>query len=323
MATARKRQISLTDTKYYHCVSRCVRRAFLCGEDKLTGKSYEHRRGWVEQKLLLLAKAFCIDVCAYAVMSNHNHIILYVDDKKAQRLSDKAIVARWHKLHKGNWLTHKFINGDPLNESERLMLSMQISQFRERLMSISWFMRVLNEDIARRANKEDDCTGRFWEGRFKSQPLLDEAALAACMAYADLNPIRANIASTPETSDYTSIKQRIDCAKKGKQPKTLLRFAGNPRKHRPKGLPFEFKYYLELVELTGQCMRPDKSGHISEAQPILARLNIEPKNWIKLTTQFSRVFHGAVGRPQAITAYCDTLQKKRRTNLVNCIRLLA
>ena len=204
-----------------------------------------------------------------------------------------------------------------------MILNEHVAKYRERLADISWFMRVLNEDIARRANKEDNCTGRFWEGRFKSQALLDEAALVACLAYVDLNPIRANIAATPETSDYTSIKKRIDHAKLGKQSKSLLRFAGSPRKHMPKGLPFELKSYIELVELTGQCILADKRGHIFESQPILTRLNIEPENWIKLTTQFSRVFHGAVGRERKITAYCETLQKRRRANLTNCERLLA
>ncbi len=183
-------------------------------------------------------------------------------------------------------------------------------------------MRVLNEDIARRANKEDGCTGRFWEGRFKSQALLDEAALAACMAYVDLNPIRAKIADTPETSDYTSIKKRIEHARRGEQPQSLLCFAGNPRKSRPKGLPFELDYYIELVELTGRCIRPDKRGHISDTRPILARLQIAPENWLKLTTQFTTVFRGAVGRQQAMTKYCANLEKKRRANLTNCERLL-
>ncbi|TMN60152.1 transposase, partial [Pseudoalteromonas piscicida] len=155
------------------------------------------------------------------------------------------------------------------------MLDELIDKYRGRLADISWFMRVLNEDIARRANKEDNCTGRFWEGRFKSQALLDEAALAACLAYVDLNPVRAKIAATPETSDYTSIKKRIDHAKLGKQPKSLLRFAGSPRQHMPKGLPFELKSYIELVELTGLCIRADKRGYINEAQSILTRLNID------------------------------------------------
>ena len=323
MATARKRQVSLSDTKYYHCISRCVRRAFLCGEDKFSGKSYEHRRDWVEEMLMVLGSVFCIDVCAYAVMSNHTHIVLYVDDKQAMRLSDKDVVIRWHKLFKGNWITQKCANGEPFSGSEQLMLDEYIAKYRQRLADISWFMRVLNENIARRANKEDHCTGRFWEGRFKSQALLDEAALAACLVYVDLNPIRAKAAATPETSDFTSIKKRIDYAKQGKQPKSLLPFAGSTRQHIPKGLPFELKSYLELVEITGKSIRVDKPGFINEAQSILSRLNLEPENWIKLTTQFSRVFYGAVGREPALTAYYETLQKRRRANLTNCQRLLA
>lgn len=219
MATARKTQVSLIDTKYYHCISRCVRRAFLCGKDHFTGKSYEHRRQWVEDKLLELASVFCIDVCAFAVMSNHTHVVLHVDDKKAQRLHDKAVIIRWHKLFKGTLLTQQYLKGEKLNKAQQSLLNRTITQYRTRLADISWFMRVLNEDIARKANKEDNCTGRFWEGRFKSQALLDEAALAACMAYVDLNPIRAKMADTPEVSTHTSIKQRIDAATQGKQPK--------------------------------------------------------------------------------------------------------
>jgi REP element-mobilizing transposase RayT len=325
MAIARKRQISLVDTKYYHCISRCVRRAYLCGEDHFSGQSYEHRRGWVEDKLLALAKVFCIDVCAYAVMSNHTHLVLYVDDKKAKRLSDKAIIQRWHKLCKGTVLTNKYLQGELLSKAEQLFLAATITDYRERLANISWFMRLLNEDIARRANKEDNCTGRFWEGRFKSQALLDEAALIACMAYVDLNPIRAKAATTPEDSAYTSVKIRLETATRGKrQPKQLLRFSGKPKKHMAKGLPFELTSYLELVELTGRCMRKDKKGHIkNNTLPLLTRVNISLENWLTLTSQFSRVFHGAVGRPASHEGYCEHLQRKRRANVSNCEKLLA
>jgi len=185
-------------------------------------------------------------------------------------------------------------------------------------------MRLLNEDIARRANKEDNCTGRFWEGRFKSQALLDEAALAACMAYVDLNPIRAKMANTPEESDRTSVQKRLTCAAEGKQPQQLLRFAGMPRQIMPKGLPFELKSYLELVELTGRCIREDKRGYIESTYlPLLERVNISPENWLKLTTQFTHVFHGAVGRPASQEGYCENLNRKRRANISNCKKLLA
>ncbi|MBB1344093.1 transposase [Pseudoalteromonas sp. SG43-7] len=324
MAIARKRQISLADTKYYHCISRCVRRAYLCGEDRFTGQSYEHRRCWVEEKLLALSNVFCIDVCAYAVMSNHTHLVLYADDKKAKRLNDKAIIIRWHKLCKGTMLTNKYVQGGKLTKAECFFLNETVDEYRERLSSISWFMRLLNEDIARRANKEDGCTGRFWEGRFKSQALLDEAALAACMAYVDLNPIRAKIAHTPETSDYTSVQKRIESATDGKQPIQLLRFAGMPRQHMAKGLPFELKSYLELVELTGRCIREDKRGYIDNTHSrLLERVNISADNWLKLTSHFTRVFHGAVGRPTSQEGYCEHLNRKRRANVRNCEKLLA
>jgi hypothetical protein len=185
-------------------------------------------------------------------------------------------------------------------------------------------MRLLNQGIAIQANQEDNCTGHFWEGRFKSQALLDEAALAACMAYVDLNPVRANIANTPERSDYTSVKQRVISANKSTQPNNLRPFIGNPRKNMTKGLPFELKDYLELIELTGRCIREDKAGYIEENQPaLLTRLSISPENWLTLTKDFRKLFHGAVGHSDELTKYCENQGLKRRTNVTCCDKLLA
>ncbi|WP_095532905.1 transposase, partial [Vibrio palustris] len=313
MPKSRSQQISLVDTPYYHCVSRCVRRAFLCGDDAVTGQNYEHRRGWVEKRLLFLTQVFAIQVCAYSVMSNHTHVVLFIDEEAAKHWSTMDIVTRWHQLHKGTLITQQYVQNGAVPEHLQPLLDATIETYRQRLIDISWFMRELNESIARQANQEDNCTGRFWEGRFKSQALLDEAALIACMAYVDLNPIRAKIDHTPETSHYTSIKQRIAAALHPEQPHNLLPFIGNPRQHQPKGLPFQLADYIELVDLTGRILRDDKRGHIDVSlTPILQRLNIPSDNWLIITSEFEQHTHIAVGKENNLTRYYQHCDYQRR-----------
>ena len=323
MARPRQTIVSLDDTPYYHCCSRVVRKAFLCGIDNSTGENFEHRREWVDSRILELATIFAIDICAYAVMSNHLHVVVKVDADKVKHWSDKDVLVQWHKGFKGTLLTKKFVEGEDLNEFELNTVNDCITQYRQRLVDISWFMRSLSEPIARMANKEDKCTGRFWEGRFKSQALLDEAAVLSCMAYVDLNPIRAQIATTPETSDYTSIQRRINSAIKGEQPIALLPFVGNERVNMPNGLIFSVKDYIVLVEDTGRIIREDKRGAISSSsQAILNRLNIPADNWLKITIEFGVLFKGAVGALPALTEYCEHLERKRRQGASNCQRWL-
>ncbi len=253
MPRPRKCLISLNDTPYYHCISRCVRKAFLCGKDPLSGKSFEHRRHWVEQRILFLGSVFSIKVCAYAVMSNHTHLVLFVDEPGAHNWTDIEVLKRWHRLHKGTLLTRSYVD-----ETKRKMLTIEeinsvqatIKVYRHRLFDISWFMRLLNEYIARKANKEEGCTGRFWEGRFKSQALLDEASLLACMAYVDLNPVRANMAKQPESSAYTSIKKRLNAIKHKAQPRQLCHFRKTPDASGCSGLPFSLTDYVSLIRFT-------------------------------------------------------------------------
>ncbi|MET0001822.1 MAG: transposase, partial [Candidatus Thiodiazotropha lotti] len=284
MPKPRKAQVSLETTPYYHCVSRCVRRAFLCGVDSHTGKSFEHRRQWIVDRMKQLAEIFAIDVCAYAVMSNHYHVILHVDAEIAAGWSQQAIIERWERLFTLPVLVQRYRAMEALSKAERDVISELVTKWRKRLHDISWFMRCLNEPIARQANQEDGCTGRYWEGRYKSQALLDEKALAACMAYVDLNPVRAGMAKTPEQSECTSIAERTNKLKQSRNqanraitPAGLLPFAGNLHKNRPKGLPFRLKDYLELVDWTGRAILEYKRGHIPDNQPpILERLQIDP-----------------------------------------------
>jgi REP element-mobilizing transposase RayT len=324
MPCPRRTQISIEDTPFYSCCSRVVRRAYLCGNDTHSGKNFDHRRGWIESRLYELEAVFAIDVAAFAVMSNHLHVVLRIDIETANCWTDREVLEQWHKLFNGDEITQKFVKGDVVEAHEVLRLKHAIATYRSRLCDISWFMRCLNEPIARQANQEDNCTGRFWEGRFKSQALLDEVAVLACMAYVDLNPIRAKMADTPEQSDHTSIQLRIRAALKGEQPKSLLPFIGNERQHQPKGIAFSLQDYLELVDDTGRIIRNDKRGAISaNSAKLLTRLNIPQDNWIKLTTEFGKLFHGPVGTLQELTRYCEHLEKRRRHFASCCQHLKA
>ncbi len=328
MPKPRKAQVSLDSTPYYHCVSRCVRRAFLCDSDIHSGRDYEHRRGWIEQRMLELASIFSIDLCAYAVMTNHYHVVLHIDREQALSWRDSEVAIRWRRLFTGHPLVGQFLDGLELSQAEQALVLGLIDIWRERLMDISWFMRCLNESMARQANQEDGCSGRFWEGRFKSQALLDENALAACLAYVDLNPIRAQIAKNPEESDYTSVQQRINSLlsspnNQASQPKGLMPFAGNPHKDMPKALPFKIDDYLDLVDWTGRILREDKRGNIpTDYPPILERLQINPRHWLYMAKNFESSFKGLVGTAFRLKAACVKLGYKRAPNINMCQKLL-
>jgi len=330
MPIPRSQQISLESTPYYHCISRCVRRAFLCGDDPVTGNSYEHRRGWVEDRLLFLTSVYAIDVCAYAIMSNHVHVVLHIHQKKAKSWTTKEVLERWHKLHKGTLFTQQYMKDEVQPAFALALVDASAETFRNRLMDISWFMKELNESIARQANFEDSCTGRFWEGRFKSQALLSESALVACMAYVDLNPVRAGIETTPETSAYTSIKKRVRYAKKdNQQPANLHPFLGHEKEQQTEessivGLPFRLTDYLELVDLTGRIIRDDKRGSIDiSLAPILQRIGLTSQQWLTTTTEFEKHFSSAVGNESDLTTFCVNTNRERRPKLSTCKRLLA
>lgn len=286
MTVPRSVQVSLAHTPYYHCMSRCVRRAFLCGKDRYTGKNYEHRRQWVEERLRQLAGIFAIDLVSYAVMSNHYHVVIRLSPDRAESWSDKEVVKRWGELFSvsENADTHR------------------PDLWRSRLRDISWYMRCINEPLARRANREDNCTGRFWEGRFRLQALLDESALLRCMAYVDLNPIRARKAKLPEASVHTSIKARIDG-----RDQHLMPFACMPTRN-SEALPMTFRDYLSLVDWTSRAIRPDKRRSIPlTLPPILDHFNVRGSDWLLEMRHYGRWYYRAVGSVVTLRSYCRHL----------------
>jgi len=168
MPRARKHLVSVSDTPYYHVTSRCVRRAFLCGTDRYSGRSYEHRRQWIEDRVRILSSLFSIELCAYAIMSNHYHLVVRLNPDEAATWSDDDVLEHWTALFRGPLLVQRHRAGEPLSAAELDTLRSIIAVYRRRLSSLSWFMKCLNEPIARKANREDGCTGHFWEARFHS-----------------------------------------------------------------------------------------------------------------------------------------------------------
>ena len=276
----RRDLLDQTDVGVYHCINRCVRRAFLCGHDAVTGNDYDYRKEYIRRRLEFLAGVFGLDILSYTVMSNHLHVILRNRPDVVSGWSDDEVARRWWEL----FPTRRNPDGSMAepNEIELQMITSdpeKLAERRRRLSNVSWFMRCLCEPIARLANKEDECTGRFWEGRFKCQRLLDESALLACSVYVDLNPVRAKIAATPETSDYTSAQDRIRGEQQRQQthPASSSESRSNPTKdkqgkRRASRSAAEPDGWLSPVELAKELPVPEKAkSPAGTAKPRAAR----------------------------------------------------
>jgi REP element-mobilizing transposase RayT len=287
----------------YHCVSRCVRRAYLCGEDALTGRSFAHRKRWVEERILELGNLFAVAVHAYAVMSNHVHVVIELNPDAAQGWSNREVARRWLSLFGAASGTV-----ETTLESRIEWLASQgerIETLRQRLGSLSWFMRCLNEPLARRANREDGCSGRFWEGRFKCQALLDERSVLACMVYVDLNPVRAGVAVRPEASRHTSLRRRSE---RGALTGELTPVAASIPGER---LPLTAADYLALVDWTGRMLHSGHKGVSAAPAPaILTRLGVRPAQWVCQVPATESGYWRVIGCAESITEQAQRLGRR-------------
>lgn len=310
MPTARSKIVDLSLTRYYHCISRCVRGAFLCGE------GLEHRKRWIESRLEKLASCFSVSVAGFTVMDNHLHVLVRLDPDLASGWSDEEVVRRWITVFPPRGIKWD----DPDNVQQWIAhystSRRKISAYRTRLSNLGWFMKCLKEPLARMANREDDCRGAFWEGRYQSIAILDDEALLATCAYIDLNPVAAGMARTPENSQYTSLRQRIrhfrqegklatlHSARQGSIPASrrignaeqnhwLIPFDDRrPHTHaRPsserEGMleKFTLGNYLLLVEYTGRMYRRGKARISTRLQQIFDRLETSFEFWTSQLTK--------------------------------------
>ncbi len=299
MTQPRSQLVDLDVTRYYHCISRCVRRAMLCGE------GFEHRKQWIEDRLELLTQNFALSVCGYAVMDNHLHVLVRLDPAVSQEWEADEIVRRWINVYPPRNVDLEDPGLVKAWVAQTAKDKKKVEQLRVRLRDLGWFMKALKEPLARLANKEDDCKGTFWESRYKSIAILDEEALLAICAYIDLNPVAAGLAATPETSRHTSVRQRVEHARASGKLESLKEaakgsIAGSKAvgrleeshwlcpldDRRAKGSTregmlenFSLGSYLLLVDYTSRLCRTGKARVSREVACIMDRLGTSAEYW--------------------------------------------
>jgi hypothetical protein len=299
MTIARAQLVDVSLARWYHCITRCVRRAFLLGEGD------DNRKEWLEKRLQELAEIFAVAVGGFSVMDNHLHLLVRLDPAVGQAWSDEEVVRRWGRLFPPRDKVRQPI---PVTEhwvQWRLKDAQWVATARGRLQSLSWFMKCLKEPLSRLANRQDGTRGTFFEGRFKSVAVCDEEALLAISVYIDLNPVAAKIATTPETSDYTSIKQRVEHVEaQGKTAELEAAEGGSVAGSRAAGgleealwlCPIEDRRgldstregmiqgfplgsYVKLVDYTGRLFRQRKASISAELAGIFERLGCSAQSW--------------------------------------------
>lgn len=306
MTIARSQLVTPGSDGCYHWVQRCVRRAFLCGIDDYTGRSFEHRKDWLVERLHLLGSCFAIAVHAYAVMSNHLHVVVQLTPASVAEWSDEDVATRWIRLFPPADAESSVV------ESKRQSLladPVRLGVIRSRLGDLSWFMRCLAEPIARRANREDGCKGRFWEGRYKCQLLCDERALIAAMAYVDLNPIRAGLCDRLERSMRTSACERI--AATHSAPELLSQPLQPVIGTLPNPLSLSTADYLQIVDWTGRVLVPGKCGVIAAPAPaLLSTIDRTPERWTMRVCGYGSGWMRVAGSAQDLIACAERIGQR-------------
>ncbi len=341
MAIARSRLIDVSVTRWYHCITRCVRRAFLLGE----GTS--DRREWLEKRIEELAQIFAVGVGGFSVLDNHLHLLLRIDPDVAAGWSDEEVVQRWGRLFPPRDSLRRILPVSADWIKQRLEDPQWVATMRERLQNIGWFMKCLKEPLARLANREDEAAGAFFESRYKSIGILDNEALLAVCAYIDLNPVAAGIAQAPEASDYTSIKQRAEHAgEQGRVDDLAAAHEGSvggsvaaagleeslwlcPIEDR-RGLDsgregmlagFSLGSYFLLVDYTGRIIRDGKAAISADLAGVFDRLGFSAAKWttrleaLRSGRLLGRFFAGSRAKLQELAR---RLRVRHLVNLAGC-----
>jgi hypothetical protein len=270
-----------------------------------------------------LAALFAIDIEFRAEMSNHLHIVLRTSPRAAQRLSAIEVARRWLMIAR---LAKCFT--DDLPEVDQKMIQSlaknkkRVAKLRRRLCKVSWFMGTLLENIARRANFEDDTTGKFWSARYGCRECTDSNSVLICGMYVDLNPILAGEANGPETAQYTSVFQRLQAASQPKNSKSradgwLAELSLRPERKADEQLacmsrtgrratdmgiiPVSLKDYVRLLKWTAEkIMSGERETIPRDLESVLDYLQVCPDAWVETVQDYEAMFCHAIGPPASL-----------------------
>lgn len=199
----RRNEIDLSATRVYHVVSRCVRAI------PLLHASDDSRKESCMRCLQLLVENTAVAVAGFSLMDNHIHLLLRVDVERAKSWRAEEVATRWLKLHPVRNGYFQPVEPTPYQIDELVKEKDWVDATREKLCSISQFMKELKQRVSQAVNRQDRVAGVFWEGRYKIKPVFDEAQLLTTLMYIDLNPFAANVCKAPEQGRYTSLQGRL------------------------------------------------------------------------------------------------------------------
>lgn len=276
-------------------MSRCIDQRFLLERNLLFTGNTKPRQAWIEERMLMLADVFAIDLLSYAIMDNHTHSVLHVNQALMKQWSNVEILKRWSKIGQIPVLCQLYVHRewrDKLSDGELMMVLEQVAIYRRKLTDISCFMSKLNSYISHRANKEDGRKGHFWEGRFKSQALLDANSVYRCMAYVDLNPLRAGKCSMIRNSNYTSIIWRLKRSVDLRE--TLLKPIRNDYRYLMSSVVDNVSVH-EYMEYMESALNLRNSGFDSFTQ--------SESNWIVTLFDFEEIYNLSAGPPELVASF--------------------
>lgn len=329
----------------YHCFNRIVRRSHLCGFDPHTGNDYSHRRQWFYQRLRHYAQYFAIDVLAYAILSNHFHLVLRNRPDQVEAMDDREVVVAWLMICPQSGKQPDGSVEPPTEPEIRSELNKpdRVPELRKRLSNPSWLIRQVSQYMGIRCNAEDEMRGHFWESRYGMTRLLDEAAILACLAYVDLNPIRSHLVDSLEAYRHVSIGERlrtlddeaIDTSSwlapialhretNGKAVTVANRVsregvekAIETQSQEPLGcLPIRLEQYAELLRwLAGDKSPAERDAGVDEQETnsatALAQLGLDPTEFFDLVHNFRKRFFTAAGDSDSLRREAARRGKRR------------